>query len=135
MILIPIFALLIGIAIPMLLHTGPITGVSGVYLAIAGLAGLDSVCGGIRAGLEGKFHNDVFVTGFLANVLIAFSFAWLGDRIGIDLFMAAVLVMGWRIYTNLSLIRRFMLTMWKDAQEKLKLREKHARQQQPQKNA
>lgn len=133
MILIPIFALLLGFFLPFTFRMGPLTGVEGVYLAVASLAGLDSICGGIRAGLEGKFHNDVFVTGFIANVLIAFSFAWLGDRIGVDLFLAAVLVMGWRVYTNLSLIRRFLLTMWKDAQERLRLREKQA-QQQAQKN-
>ncbi|MCC6350902.1 MAG: DUF1290 domain-containing protein, partial [Fimbriimonadaceae bacterium] len=39
------------------------------------------------------------------------------------LFLAAVLVMGSRIFTNLSLIRRMMLTKWRDARERRRLLE------------
>lgn len=127
---VPILALAVGFLIPFLFKVGPLTGVSGLYLGVACLAGLDSLLGGIRSGLEGKFHNDVFVTGFVANVLIAFFLAWLGDQIGLDLFLVAVLVMGGRIYTNLSLIRRFMLTKYKDAQERLRLKEQQTQQAQ-----
>jgi small basic protein len=94
-----------------------------MYVAIGCLAGIDSVLGGIRAGLEGKFSNDVFVTGFLSNIVIAFFLAWLGDRIGINLFLAAVLVLGWRVFTNLSLIRRILLTKWQDARERRQARQ------------
>jgi small basic protein len=130
MILLPVIALVIGFLIPFLFKTGPITNFYGLYIGVACLAGLDSVLGGIRSGLEGKFHNDVFVTGFIANVIIALFLAWLGDQIGLDLFLVAVLVMGGRIYTNLSLIRRFVLTKWKDTQERVRLKEQQAQQAQ-----
>jgi small basic protein len=109
-ILIPIIALLVGILLPLLLGMPPVNAIGAQYLAVACLAGLDSVCGGIRAGLEGKFHNDVFLTGFVSNTVIAFFLAWLGDRIGINLVLAAVVVLGWRVFNNLSLIRRHALT-------------------------
>ena len=80
------------------------------YLSLAALAGLDSIFGGIRAGLEGKFHDDIFLTGFLVNTLLAAALAYLGDRIGVDLFLAAVVVLGGRVFLNLSLIRRYWLT-------------------------
>ncbi|MCB8933581.1 MAG: small basic family protein [Fimbriimonadaceae bacterium] len=99
----------------------PIGGVGAQYIAVACLAGLDTVCGGIRSGLEGKFHNDVFITGFISNVLIAFFISWLGDQIGINLFLAAALVLGSRIYTNLSLIRRYALTKWQDSRERARI--------------
>ncbi len=130
MILLPVIALVIGFLIPFLFKTGPIINFYGLYIGVACLAGLDSVLGGIRSGLEGKFHNDVFVTGFIANVIIALFLAWLGDQIGLDLFLVAVLVMGGRIYTNLSLIRRFVLTKWKDTQERVRLKEQQAQQAQ-----
>ena len=95
-----------------------LAGASGQYLAIACLAGLDTILGGIRSGLEGKFYNDVFITGFISNIIIAFFLAWLGDRIGVNLFLAAALVLGARIFTNLSLIRRFALTKLQDARER-----------------
>lgn len=80
------------------------------YLSLAALAGLDSICGGIRSGLEGKFHDDIFLSGFVMNTLLSAALAYLGDRIGVDLFLAAVVMLGGRVFLNLSLIRRFWLT-------------------------
>lgn len=122
MIFLPIVALLIGVLLPQFFGLPPVAGFEAQYLAVACLAGLDSVCGGVRAGLEGKFHNDVFVTGFVSNTVIAFFLAWLGDRIGINLVLAAVVVLGWRVFTNLSLIRRHALTRWQDRLQRIKFR-------------
>ncbi len=121
MIALPFVALIFGIIVAYLLRLGPIPGANGQYLAVACLAGLDTVFGGIRSGLEGKFRNDVFLTGFGANIVIAFFLAWLGDQIYINLFLAVTLVLGTRIYTNLSLIRRYGLTKWQDNQERKRL--------------
>ncbi|MFN3729491.1 MAG: small basic family protein [Fimbriimonadaceae bacterium] len=120
MILIPIIALVIGALLGIVLSNAffPVPPKLAAYLAVACVAGLDSICGGIRAGLEGKFHNDIFVTGFLSNVLIASFLAWLGDQIGINLFLAAAIVLGARIFTNLSLIRRYGMTRWQEARER-----------------
>ena len=121
MILIPIIALFVGAAIGLLSQIGPVHGQAGPYLAVACLAGLDTVCGGIRSGIEGKFSTDVFLSGFISNVIIASFIAWLGDQIYINLFLAIALVFGKRILDNLSLVRRFMLTKWRDARERQRL--------------
>ena len=94
-----------------------------LYLAVGCLAGLDTVLGGVRSGLEGKFHTDVFLTGFVSNIVIAFFLAWLGDKIGVNLSLAVALVLGAMIFTNLSLIRRFLLTKWQDARERKRLQQ------------
>lgn len=112
-----------GVIIPI---AGGIVGFTGVflsqqtipasfasYLSLAALAGLDAICGGIRSGLEGKFQDDILLTGFAMNTLLAAALAYLGDRIGVDLFMAAVVLLGGRVFTNLSLIRRFWLNQRK----------------------
>lgn len=119
MILIPILALAVGIILGSLVGA-PVTGVAGVYLAVACLAGIDSICGGLRSYLENKYHADVFVTGFLSNIAIAFFLAWLGDRIGANLFLASVIVFGGRIFVNLSLIRRYALAKWTESRLKRK---------------
>lgn len=111
-------ALLIGLAIPIFLQAPPLPGVTAIYWAVACVAGLDTVCGGIRAGLEEKFRSDVFLTGFVSNIAIAFFLSWLGDQIGINLYLVAALVMGGRVFTNLSLIRRMLLTKWQDQQDR-----------------
>lgn len=86
-----------------------ITAVYAPYLSVAALAGLDTLFGGIRAGIEGRFQNDIFVSGFVLNTLLAAGLAWLGDRIGVNLALVAVLALGSRVFLNLSLIRRFYL--------------------------
>ena len=76
------------------------------YLSLAALAGMDSLIGGVRAGTEGKFKSDVFISGFLTNTLLAAFLAYLGDLMGQPLGLAAVVALGGRIFVNLSIIRR-----------------------------
>lgn len=125
MILIPLVALFVGILLGWAWAMPVASVIGSPYIAVAVLAGLDSIFGGVRSALEGKFYNDVFITGFISNIIIAFSLGWLGDRIGINLFLAAALVMGWRIFTNISLIRRFALTKWHDARQRKRLEAEH----------
>ena len=108
--------MIIGALLAYVVKTGPVAGEWGQYLAVGCLAGLDTVLGGIRSGLEGRFRNDVFITGFVSNVLIAFLLAWVGDRIFINLFTAVALVFAVRIFNNLATIRRFALTAYTDYQ-------------------
>ena len=82
------------------------------YLSVATLAGMDALIGGIRAGTEGKFQSRVFVSGFLVNTLIAAFLAYLGEQLGQDLALAAVVTLGGRIFVNLSIIRRHWLDGW-----------------------
>lgn len=114
MILIPIIAVAFGVLLAWMLNIGPVTNTAGIYLGVVCMAGLDSLCGGIRSGLEHKYSNEVFISGFITNVCIAFFLAWLGDRIGNNLVLVAILVFGMRIFTNLSLIRRYVVTKWQD---------------------
>ncbi len=80
------------------------------YLSLAVLAGLDSVFGGIRAGAERRFRSDVFLSGFLMNMILAVLLVFLGAQIGVaDLYLAAVVTLGGRIFLNLSVIRRHWL--------------------------
>ena len=80
------------------------------YLSLAAIAGIDTILGGIRSGLEGRFQSDVFLSGFVVNTIMAALLAYFGDQIGVpDLYLAAVVVLGWRIFLNLSLIRRYLL--------------------------
>jgi small basic protein len=90
-----------------------------MYLSLAALAGFDTVFGGIRAGIEGRFQNDVFVSGFILNTLLAAILAWVGDHIGVNLALVAVLVLGARVFNNLSLTRRFYLNKLALARKKL----------------
>lgn len=113
--LLPVIGLVMGIVIGWFVFSflkvpGEMAGVYAPYLSLATLAGLDTVLGGVRAGIEGRFQDDIFVSGFVLNTLLAAALAFLGDRIGVDLFLAAVVAIGTRVFLNLSLIRRYYLT-------------------------
>jgi small basic protein len=80
------------------------------YLAISILAGFDALVGGLRARLEGRFDEGVFISGFFANMVLASLLSYLGDRLGVDLYLAVTVALGIRIFTNLGRIRGFLVT-------------------------
>lgn len=79
------------------------------YLGIAILAALDSVFGGIRAAMEENFDNLVFLSGFIGNALMAALLVFIGDRLGVDIYIAAVVAFGVRLFHNLGVIRRHLV--------------------------
>jgi len=80
------------------------------YTAIAVLGGLDSVLGALRADMEGQYDNLVFVSGFFVNAVLAVLLTFLGDRLGVELYYAAIVAFGVRMFDNLAIIRRLLLT-------------------------
>ena len=80
--MLPIVGVLLGIAIGLLFPLSmPVE--YGKFLAVALLASLDSVFGGLRSALEEKFDNAVFISGFFVNALLAVVLVFVGDRLGI----------------------------------------------------
>ena len=79
------------------------------YMSVAILAGLDSVLGGTRAGLDKRFDAVVFGSGFALNTFLAVLVTWVGVVLGADLYLAAVVTFGLRIFTNLGAVRRHLL--------------------------
>ena len=79
------------------------------YTAMAILAALDSLLGAFRAELSEDFDNRIFVTGFFSNIVLAGVLTFLGDRLGVELYIAAVVAFGVRMFTNLAIIRRQLL--------------------------
>ncbi|HBN08550.1 MAG TPA: hypothetical protein DD435_07830 [Cyanobacteria bacterium UBA8530] len=79
------------------------------YVAIGILAALDTGLGGIRSGIENKFDLAVFISGFTFNTLLAAGLTYTGDLLGIDLYFAAIVVFGVRLFENLAKIRRLVL--------------------------
>ncbi len=87
------------------------------YISISFLAGIDSVLGAVKAGMEGKFKVNIFVSGFISNALLAALLTWIGDRLGVDLYLAAVVTFGVRVFNNLANIRRDIMEGARTSQE------------------
>jgi small basic protein len=88
------------------------------YLSIAVLAAFDTLFGGIRAQLQNIYDEKVFVSGFFFNIILAASLAFLGVHLGVDLYLAAVFAFGVRLFQNIAVIRRILLTKWSTNKEK-----------------
>lgn len=106
--LLPIFGILIGIFIGFFLPIN-IPAAYSSYMSIAVLAALDSVFGGIRASLDKKFEAGVFISGFFGNAFLAAGLAYIGDRLDVPIYLAAIFVFGGRLFINFAAIRRHLL--------------------------
>lgn len=82
------------------------------YMAVSLLAGVDTALGGLRTSLEGEFNVVIFGTGFIGNAILAAAFVYIGDVLGIELYLAAVVALGVRIFNNLGVIRRHLVKHW-----------------------
>lgn len=79
------------------------------YFSVAFLAALDTIFGGIKSIQVGNFEGVFLITGFFSNMLVAGFFAYVGDSIGVDLYLAAVFAFGVRIFSNISKIRHNLI--------------------------
>ncbi|HKM38967.1 MAG TPA: small basic family protein [bacterium] len=79
------------------------------YIAVAILAGLDSIFGGIRSNLEHNFDPVIFISGFFSNAIFAAVLTYIGDRLGVEIYYAAVFAFGVRIFQNLAVMRRHLV--------------------------
>ena len=77
------------------------------YLAIAIIAALDSVFGAITSSLKKNFDMKIFVSGFFVNAILAMALTYLGQKLNIDIYLAAVVVFVGRMFNNLGTIRRY----------------------------
>lgn len=107
----PVLGLVIGITLGLLTDMS-VPHEYQNYLSIAVLAALDTLIGGIRAQLQNLFNEKIFVSGFFFNIILAASLAFLGVHLGVNLYLAAVFAFGVRLFQNIAVIRRILLTKW-----------------------
>lgn len=108
-----ILGAIIGIYAPMVPYT-----YSG-YLAIAIIAALDSVFGGIASTLNKQFDLKIFVSGFFGNAILSILLTYLGQKLNVDIYLAAIVVFVGRMFNNLAIIRRYYLQKWTNRKKKI----------------
>ena len=95
------------------------------YLAIAIIAALDSVFGGIASVIKKNFDLKIFISGFFGNAILAILLTILGQKLNVDIYLAAIVVFVWRMFMNLATIRRYYVEKWSDMiKEKASKKEK-----------
>lgn len=106
MIIACILGAIVGLNAPMISYT------YSSYLAIAIIAALDSVFGGIASVINKKFDMKIFISGFFGNAVLAILLTVLGEKLNVDIYLAAIVVFVWRMFMNLGTIRRYYVEKW-----------------------
>lgn len=101
-----ILGAIIGLNAPMISYT------YSSYLAIAIIAALDSVFGGIASVINKNFDLKIFISGFFGNAILAILLTILGQKLNVDIYLAAIVVFVWRMFMNLGTIRRYYVEKW-----------------------
>ena len=110
----------VGILIGFIIPTIPYT--VSQYLAIGIVAALDSVFGGIASNIKKNFDMKVFISGFFVNAILAMLLTFLGEKLNVDIYLAAIVVFVGRMFNNLGIIRRYYLDV---ISEKKQLKKKN----------
>lgn len=107
----PLLGLTLGLALGLLTNI-EIPAMYESYLTIALLAALDTLFGGIRAHLQQEYNDKVFISGFFFNIALAIGLAFIGIHLGVDLYLAAIFAFGVRLFQNIAVIRRILISKW-----------------------
>ena len=109
---------IIGINLPIISYT------YSTYLAIAIIAALDSVFGGITGVLKGEFDFKVFISGFFCNAILSMLLTYLGTKLNVDIYLVAIVVFVGRMFINLTIIRKYYIDKWSKKIEERKKEKK-----------
>lgn len=112
MIIACVLGAIVGLNAPMISYT------YSSYLAIAIIAALDSVFGGIASVINKKFDMKIFISGFFGNAILAILLTMLGEKLNVDIYLAAIVVFVWRMFMNLGIIRRYYVEKWTEKIER-----------------
>ena len=99
------------------------------YLAIAILAALESVFGGITGTLKGEFNFKVFISGFFCNSILSMLLTYLGNKLNVDIYLAAIVVFVGRMFINLTIIRKYYIDKWSEKYAEFKAKKANKNQE------
>lgn len=105
------------------------------YLSIAIIAALDSVFGGIASVIKGNFDLKIFLSGFFGNSILSIALTYLGEKLNVDIYLAAIVVFVGRMFTNLAIIRRHYIDKWVNVLEAKKAKKQEKNEESVEENA
>lgn len=108
MIIACVLGVVVGTNVPMISYT------YSSYLAIAIIAALDSVFGGVASVINKRFEMKTFISGFFGNAILAILLTVLGEKLNVDIYLAAIVVFVGRMFNNLGIIRRYYVEKWSE---------------------
>jgi len=89
------------------------------YTAVVLIGILDALFGAIRAETtKDQYSAPIFITGLAFNIILAVIITYLGEKLGLDLYLAATVVFTFRIFSNVGITRRAILQNFFDKRKR-----------------
>ena len=79
------------------------------YVAVAVMAFLDSLFSGISLNMQKKFNIPEFLSSFFLNAIIAIFLVYLGNKLNVNIYLAAIIVFTWRMFNNFNIIQKILI--------------------------
>lgn len=73
--------------------------------------------GGIASTLKNNFNFKVFVSGFFVNAILGVLLTLLGNKLNVDIYLAAIIIFVGRMFNNLTIIRRHYIEKWEKSKK------------------
>ena len=100
-----LIGILVGLGID---YTIPFAYTKFTAVVLVGI--LDALFGAIRAEVtKDQYDAMIFISGLFFNIVLALVITYLGDKLGLDLYLAATVVFTFRIFSNVGITRRAIL--------------------------
>lgn len=107
-----LFGTLVGIIVGLSLNYNiPIAYIK--YTAVVIIVIFDALFGGIKAEVsKEEYDPTIFITGLAFNIVLALIITLLGEKLGLDLYLAVTVVFIMRIFSNLGIARRALIELF-----------------------
>lgn len=79
------------------------------YVAVAVMAFLDSLFNGISLNMQKKFNIPEFFVGFFLNAIVSIFLVYLGNKLNVNIYLAAIIVFTWRMFNNFNIIQKILI--------------------------
>lgn len=83
------------------------------YTAVIIIGIADSIFGAMRAEMtQDQYNNIIFISGLFFNIIFAAAITYLGEHLGLNLYLAVTVVFTFRILQNVGITRRVAIEQW-----------------------
>lgn len=108
----PIVGLLFGVVLGIILPL-QIPVIYSHYFAVVLLGILDGTVIGLKSGLEDNFDLISFWSGILATLVAALLLVYIGEHLGVELYLAVLFAFGYRILNSITAIHSLAVDKFK----------------------
>jgi len=108
----PVIGLLLGVVLGIVLPL-QIPVIYSHYFAVVLLGILDGIVTGLNQVLEGSFDSFSFWSGILATLVAALLLVYIGERLGVELYLAVLFAFGYRFLNGISTIHSLAIDNFK----------------------